>query len=735
MRSLSLQWVLIVPFVLQVVGAVSLVGYLSFRNGQKAIDNLVNEVMDRNSALVNQHLDTYLAIPHQVNQITAHTIEMGLLDIHNLNQVNKFLWKFINIYDLTYLNFSLPSGEAAGVGRFDGITVTFDETRGKPPNNNKNYSTNEKGDRGKLNFISTWEPTRGPWYTEPVKAGKPIWTRIYTYYDPSYPPYVAAAAGRPVYDANHRLLVVIGAEIHLLKLSEFLRHLDVSRHGQTFILERNGMLVANSGETQPFTIIPKGNTKEIKRVQASESTDYLVQKITRKLEDQFHGLHSLDRDTDIKLNVQGEPYFVEAIPWKDAYGLDWLVVTAIPQHEFMAQINANTLLTFWLCLAALVVSSCIGVLTSRWIADPILRLSQASQLMTEGDLAQTVANSSIQEINTLTTSFNKMAQQLQESFTALETTNAVLEERVEARTHDLKETLIELQTTQTQMIQSEKMSSLGQLVAGVAHEINNPVNFIHGNISHLQEYVINLLKIVELYQKTYPNSTDEIQAAEAEADLEFLQSDLQKILSSMKLGTDRIREIVLSLRNFSRMDEAEFKVVDIHQGINSTLMILQHRLKAKAECPEIQVIKEYGAIPLVECFAGQLNQVFMNILVNAIDALEEGNNKRSYQEIKANPNQITIRTSVIDNEWVKIAIADNGPGMSEEVRQKICDPFFTTKPIGKGTGMGMSISYQIITARHHGKLECFSSLGKGTEFAIEIPIRQGSVSVKRSNFS
>jgi signal transduction histidine kinase len=273
-------------------------------------------------------------------------------------------------------------------------------------------------------------------------------------------------------------------------------------------------------------------------------------------------------------------------------------------------------------------------------------------------------------------------------------------------------------------VQAEKMSSLGQLVAGIAHEINNPVSFIHGNLAHLQEYAHDLLDFVELYEKHYPDPAPEIQAHAEAIDLEFLQSDLPKVLNSMRMGTDRIRQIVLSLRNFSRIDEAEFKAANLYEGLNNTLLILQHRLKARPERPEIEVIKDYDTLPEIECYPGQLNQVLMNVLTNAIDALEEGNAKRTYQDIENKPNQITIRTTVLDSQWIKIAIADNGPGIPEAVQHRIFDPFFTTKPVGKGTGMGLSISYQIITQKHGGQLKCFSKLGEGSEFVIQIPIHQ-----------
>lgn len=289
---------------------------------------------------------------------------------------------------------------------------------------------------------------------------------------------------------------------------------------------------------------------------------------------------------------------------------------------------------------------------------------------------------------------------------------------------ELLQSFRQLEKAQSQLVQAEKMSSLGQLVAGVAHEINNPVNFIHGNLIYVQEYTQSLMQLVQCYQAVCPNPPPEVHRVEEEIELDFLQEDLPKMLDSMKVGTDRIRQIVLSLRNFSRMDEAEIKPVNIHEGIDSTLMILQHRLKARSDRPAIEVVKNYAALPLVECYAGQLNQVFMNVLTNAIDALEEQDTNSRPEEKSTDLKRITIHTRVVDAEWIEIAIADNGSGIPLAVQKRIFEPFFTTKPVGKGTGMGMSISYQIITEKHQGKMDCVSAPERGTTFIIQIPKQQ-----------
>jgi len=293
------------------------------------------------------------------------------------------------------------------------------------------------------------------------------------------------------------------------------------------------------------------------------------------------------------------------------------------------------------------------------------------------------------------------------------------EQREREKAQQLEQTLADLKKAQSQLIQAEKMSSIGQMVAGVAHEINNPISFIYGNIIPAAQYARDLVKMIELYQQYYPEPVPEIQEELAEVEVDFIAGDFPKIMASMQEGANRIKQIVLSLRNFSRLDETDRKVIDIHEGIESTLVILQHRFQSQPKHREIQVIKNYGNLPKVECYPAQLNQVFMNLLVNAIDAVEESSANRTCQV-----NQIRIVTEVSSENQVCVRISDSGPGIHPEVQSRMFDPFFTTKPVGTGTGLGLSISYQIVKDTHGGKLECHSEVGRGTEFAIELPISQ-----------
>ncbi|MGD2182793.1 sensor histidine kinase [Lusitaniella coriacea] len=379
------------------------------------------------------------------------------------------------------------------------------------------------------------------------------------------------------------------------------------------------------------------------------------------------------------------------------------------------------------------------LLFDREVRRPLNELANLAKALASGHFDRRANMNRKDEIGRLNIAFNRMAGQLQLTLQQLAEANQALELKVEERTASLaatnqklerevrdraiaetklQQTLNKLTQTQSQLIQSEKMSALGELVGGIAHEINNPINFIHGNLIHARNYSQELLYLIDLYQEEYPNPSTTIQSEIDNLDLDFLREDLNKVLNSMQSGTQRIRQIVLSLRNFSRLDESELKEVDIHEGIESTLMILHSRLKAKSNRPAIEIILDYAQLPKVLCYPGQLNQVFMNLLSNAIDSLEEQSHKTS-----KSPPTITIQTRQKNKQTVSIHISDNGIGIPDSIQPRIFDPFFTTKDVGKGTGLGLSISYQIIVEQHKGVLSCITSPGKGATFVLEIPMQ------------
>ncbi len=403
--------------------------------------------------------------------------------------------------------------------------------------------------------------------------------------------------------------------------------------------------------------------------------------------------------------------------WRYLPSLNSGLLVKIDTSEAFASLKTLGNIIIVLVTVTLILVIFAAIVVAKSISKPVTELTKVVKELAKGNFyrqAQVITND---EIGQLAQSFNYMSENLEKSFATIKLREVELADANDKLAVVLAEVEDKAQQLATQLIQSEKMSSLGQLVAGVAHEINNPVSFIYGNIAPAKEYIQDLLKLIQVYQQYYPDPVPEIQEITQEIGLDFVVADLPKLLSSIEMGSQRIKEIVLSLRNFSRLDESEIKSVNIHDGLDSTLMILKNRLKTNSERPEIAVIKEYGKLPLIGCYVGQLNQVFMNILVNAIDALEEAiSNDRFTREPK-----IFIRTELTKDNQVCISIADNGIGIPEHFQKKLFDPFFTTKPIGKGTGLGLSISYKIITEIHHGTLQCISAYNQGTKFLILFP--------------
>ncbi|MDJ0737136.1 MAG: ATP-binding protein [Nostocaceae cyanobacterium] len=525
---------------------------------------------------------------------------------------------------------------------------------------------------------------------------KPVFTGLY--YDTTVNLWMVSALA-PAYDNSNNILGVAGQDI---VLSDLMTNTINDKLPGTYnlIFHKDGRLIAHP--------------KYMKEIMEAQGKLNIQQLNDQALSHTFEIIKQQNKNSGVLENIKDKTY----LGFSRLKNTDWYFITVYPK-SLLSNFAVETVK--FIFIAALI-SLTIEILLllsviNKEIAIPLNELITIADDISAGKFDINVETKREDEIGRLAASFNEMSTQLNTTFSSLENAKIELENRVKERTKELQNTLEHLRSTQAQMLQAEKMSALGQTVAGVAHEINNPVNFIHANIDYLQTYIKELLELVAFYQEYYPEVPALLQQKIDEIDLEFIAEDSVKILASMNTGTVRIREIVKSLRNFSRLDEAEYKQVDIHEGIDNTLLILQHRLKNNSTQSEITITKEYAQIPLVQCYAGKLNQVFMNILGNAIDALSE-------LRTSDNSSNISISTQVIDENWVRICIADNGTGIKEEVRGNIFNPFFTTKPVGKGTGLGLSISYQIIVEIHKGKIFCESELGKGTKFIVEIPIHQ-----------
>lgn len=709
--KVPLRTVIVIPFVVLILLAGVVTGYLSFRNGQEAVNNVASQLRSEITARIQERVRNYLETAHLINRLNANDIELDQVDLEDVPTLELYFWKQIQTFpQVTNTFIGLPNGKFVGAGgqgeSFPQILLADESTGGSL----NYYKTNAQGKRLKVvDSADNYDPTKRDWYKNAVKAGKPIWSDIYREFATKQ---LAISAAHAVYNNKDELVGVLGSTALFSSVNEFLSKLKIGESGKTFVMERSGELVASSTKSPVF----KGS--EAQRILASDSENVLIKLTARHLEEHFGSLKQIKSSQQLDFKIEGARQFIQVAPLtlgdEKENSLDLLVVVTIPEADFMGRITANTNVSVAMSLLALILTVLVGLLTARWIIRPILTLNKATKSFASGNWDQTLPTERSDELGELAKSFNSMGEQVKKSFLALEEANATLEQKVKERTQELSVALEELKASQAQLVQSEKMASLGQMVAGVAHEINTPLGYIKSNVEMTKDLFQETEGLVTIYDSlVHLLMSEDVGEEELNSQLtavtelsgEFRDNETfqetKELFKDIIYGLEQISELVVNLKDFSRLDQARVADINLNECLDSVLVIGHNVIGNK-----ILIEKQYGEIPMAQCSPSHINQVFLNIVTNAAQAMDK-------------TGTIYLRTQA-DKENVYVEIEDTGKGIPEDVVAKIFDPFFTTKPIGEGTGLGLSICYQIIE-QHNGEIKVASEVGKGTKFTISLP--------------
>ena len=670
LSQVPLRTVLIVPFVLQIFAAVGLVGYLSWRNGQKTVNDLAAQLMGEVGDRIQLRLNTYLNTPHQLNQHNQTVLEQGLLSAQDMPGLERFLLGRLNSFEsIKYIAWGNEQGDYVGVTRLQDNTLSIEAADNSTGFEYHAYTVKPDKHRGELLDVvaPTYDPRSRPWYQAAVTAGKGAWSSIYVWFDNTK---IAIDAVLPVYDQAGTLLGVLDTPLVLSFIGDFLRQLDISPSGESFIIERSGLLVASSTLEQPFITHQDGP----ERIQATDSDDALIQATTQYLAENFGSLSQIDQAQQLTFNLNGQWQFVQLLPFSDHRGLDWLIVVTIPEADFMAQINANNRTTILLCMAALVMATLIGILTARWVTHPILRLNQAAKDIAKGKWDKTVDLNRSDELGGLAQSFNRMANQLRESF-------ATLEQRVEERTAELA-----VAKEKAEVANQAK----SQFIANMSHELRSPLNAILG-----------FSRLISRSQSLSPEDRDQIGIITRSGD--YLLTLINNVLNLSKIEAGKI---TLNEKNF-----------DLHRLLND----LEEMFALKAADKQLKLLFERDSVfpRYVHADEVKLRQVLINLLSNAIKFTPAGKvilrlrvkptahpNPFSTGEII--PESVAVQNpsqnpkSKIQNPKSKILcfeVEDTGPGIAPEELDTLFEAFVQTetgKAAQEGTGLGLPISRQFV---------------------------------------
>ena len=678
-KKLSLRLVLIVPFVLQIFAAVGLTGYLSLRNGQKAVNDLATQLQDKVSDQVSAHLDEYLATPHEINQINLQAIKLNLIDLNDIYGLGRYFQEQMKVFtDFGYINFANEKGEFIGINRVDENELELDIIEKSHLGTYYKYAIDNKGNTTNLIAKYEYNYQQESWYKDAVKAGKPLWTRIYNW--ASKPKIIAISASYPVYDSANNLIGVLGIDHVLSRVNKFLHQLEVSPSAKTFILERNTLLVATSSLEPSYTIVDG----EARRLSVNESSDSLIQATAAFLQEKFGDLSTIDSSQQLKFKIDGNRHFVQVTPWQDEFGLDWLVVVTVPESDFMAQINANNRTTILLCLAALAIATLLGIYTSRRISEPILRISQATQAISSGNLEQKVSAPNVNELGILAQSFNQMAHQLRESFAALEKTNQELEKTNESLEIRVEERTKELQ--QAKEVADTANQAKSEFLANMSHELRTPLNAILGFTQIMQR----------------------------DSSLEAKQQENLGIISR---SGEHLLSLIGDVLDMSKIEAGRISLNENNFDLSRLLYTLEDMLALKAEAKNLSLIVERSEkVPqYIKTDESKLRQVLINLIGNAIKFTEQGG--------------VTLRVGLKNSPHTLLfEVEDSGAGIAPDEIDTLFDAFVQTatgRKSQEGTGLGLPISRRFVQLMG-GDVTVKSTVGQGTVFTFTIQFSPAS---------